>query len=477
MLETAKPRVRVQPRAVASDVDDAVWLASSYGLTADDWQEDVLEGWLGRRRDKRWAAPKCGLAVPRQNGKNAVLEIRELFGMVALGEKFLHTAHQVKTARKAFLRIASFFENERLYPELAAMVVEIRKTNGQEAVVLNNGGSVEFIARSRNSGRGFTVDVLVLDEAQDLTDEELEALMPTISASPTGNPQTILTGTPPDPEKGETGEVFKRIRSEGEGKTDPRLCWIDYGIEDGPLPDLDDRTLWLKVNPALGTRLQVDVVSDERKLMSPHGFARERLGWWGDPKADAAGPLDLTKWGEKADPNAKAPKRTTLVIDVSPDRRSASIAVVGPIKGGRTLGMVKHGAGMTWVPAEVGKLKAKRDIVEVALNPSSQAGALIPDLEARGIEIYRMTAQETGAACAAFITTVNGDERDFVHLGQPEVAAAIANATTRQSGEVEIWDRRDWSGPDISPVVALASARHRWATHETNEYDVLDSVL
>ena len=47
--------------------------------------------------------------------------MRELYGMVVLGERFLHTAHEVKTARKAFLRIAGFFENPRQYPELAAM--------------------------------------------------------------------------------------------------------------------------------------------------------------------------------------------------------------------------------------------------------------------------------------------------------------------------------------------------------------------
>src|SRR5881275_1576095 len=111
-----KPRVRRCPRSVANEVDDAVFLASSYGLTPDPWQEDVLESWLGRRSDGRWSAATCGLAVPRQNGKNAIIEVRELFGMVALGEKFLHTAHEVKTARKAFLRISSFFENERQYP-------------------------------------------------------------------------------------------------------------------------------------------------------------------------------------------------------------------------------------------------------------------------------------------------------------------------------------------------------------------------
>src|SRR6185312_15116463 len=102
----------------------------------------------------------------------------------------------------------------------------------QEAILLDNGGSIEFIARSKGSGRGFTVDVLVCDEAQDLTDEELAALLPTISAAPTGNPQVILTGTPPDPEKSQQGEVFARVRADGELKRDKRLSWHDFGAPD-----------------------------------------------------------------------------------------------------------------------------------------------------------------------------------------------------------------------------------------------------
>ena len=38
----------------------------------------------------------------------------------------------------------------------------------------DGGGAIEFIARSRGSGRGFTVDDLVCDEAQELTDEQLD---------------------------------------------------------------------------------------------------------------------------------------------------------------------------------------------------------------------------------------------------------------------------------------------------------------
>ena len=83
------------------------------------------------------------------------------------------------------------------FPELNALVKEVRRTNGQEAIVLKNGGSVEFVARTKGSGRGYSVDVLVIDEAQELTEDQLAAMLPTISAS--SNPQILYTGTPPGP--------------------------------------------------------------------------------------------------------------------------------------------------------------------------------------------------------------------------------------------------------------------------------------
>jgi hypothetical protein len=119
----------------------------------------------------------------RQNGKNAVIEIREL-GMVVLGDpralrhgraRREDPAHRARGQdRPQGVQAAPHFfgdsanDPDARYPELNALVVEVRKTNGQEAIVLSNGGSIEFVARSKGSGRGFTVDVLVLDEAQAL---------------------------------------------------------------------------------------------------------------------------------------------------------------------------------------------------------------------------------------------------------------------------------------------------------------------
>lgn len=442
------------PRAVRSEADDAVYLSSAYGLTPDDWQADALADWLGRRRDGRWAAATCGLAVPRQNGKNGVIEVRELFGMIGLGEKFLHTAHQVKTAKKAFKRIASFFENERQYPELAALVVEIRKTNGQEAVVLANGGSVEFIARSSNSGRGFTVDVLVCDEAQDLTDDELEALLPTISAAPLGNPQVIFTGTPPDPDKGETGEVFVRVRADGEKNRDPRLAWTDYGVPDGPLPDCDDRDLWERVNPALHGRLGLDEVRRERLLLSAEGFARERLGWWGEPGSGDSD-IDPRSWAACAEPAAVVTGARALGLDVTLDQSHACISGAGMASGRMHIETVSHQRGTGWIVEAATVLQAKHPDSVFVVDERSPAASLIPDLEEAGIVIVKANTAHVTDGCAWMFTAIR--DRAVSHADDAPMNRAVAGTRKRAVADRFAWGRKQ-SGTDITPFNAATLA-------------------
>jgi hypothetical protein len=465
------PRVRRVPRAASSDGPDAAFLASAYGLTPDGWQDDCLTDWMGRRKDGRWTSATCGLAVPRQNGKNGALEVRELFGMVELGERFLHTAHEVKTARKAFLRIASFFENERQFPELAALAREIRKTNGQEAIVLKNGGSIEFIARSKGSGRGFTVDVLVCDEAQDLTDEELAALLPTISAAPTGNPQVILTGTPPDPARpGPQGEVFRRVRMDGEANRDKRLAWTDFGVVDGPMPDVDDRTLWARVNPALGIRLNVAEVERERGLMSPETFARERLGWWGDP-AQGASPIPAEAWAACKDEASRfGPGEAVLGLHVTADQRIAYLAGVGLREDGLIHVEVLTPAGVSTsrVVDELARLAQKRN-ASVWLDPGSHAGALIPDIEKAGVTVNPVTLQKLAQGCGMVINDVT--TKALRHLGQDVLDEAVRTAGVRITAR-ESWT---WSGPNVAPLSAVTLALFGFHSGPA-PYNVLESV-
>jgi len=450
-----RPRVHVAPKGRSrDDGDDAAFLSAAYGLAPDDWQRLVLDDWLARSaRGGKYASLTCGLAVPRQNGKNAVIEMRELFGMVQLGEKFLHTAHEVKTARKAFLRLASFFDNERKWPELAELVKDIRRTNGQEAIVLTNGGSVEFVARSKGSGRGFTVDVLVCDEAQELSDDALEALMPTTSAAPLGNPQWIFAGTPPGPSA--NGEVFTRTRDDALSGKSSRLAWHEWSC-DGAV-DLDDPLSAASANPSLGGRLQWDVVFGERARFSDEGFARERLGMW-----DSAGSqrvISADSWQVLARPNlVDAGRDVAIALDVSPDRSTATIASASwTAEGIPYVDVVESRRGEPdWGVQRFVDMVERHDVRAVVVDGASAAFSLVDPLRQRGLTVTVTSARQMAAAFGGFYDAVMDGQ--LAHLDQPLLNSALGAARKRKIGDSGFgWSRKD-SESDITAVTAATLA-------------------
>ncbi len=276
------PRIKYVPDYVYSDGADASSLFKCYRHPLDPWQEHVIKDWLGRDENDKLVATICGVSIPRQNGKNELLAVRELYGIVTTGEKILHTAQQVSTAREAFDRLVGFFR-DGVHKELADMVETIRKGNGQEEIVLKNGGRVKFTSRSNTSNLGFSVDVVVYDEAQALTDEQFNTMKPTLSASPNDTRQEIFIGTPPTSSM--HGEVFSRYRQQAIEQTNPHLAWHEWSVKKLPQKGTSVEELVklaYDVNPAMGRRLTEDWTRQEALGMSLDGFANMRLGWWSD---------------------------------------------------------------------------------------------------------------------------------------------------------------------------------------------------
>ncbi len=445
------PRLRVAPRAVETYGDLAGDFSANYGLTPDDWQRLILDDWLGETKG-RWASLTCGLSVPRQNGKNGALEMRELFGMVGRRETMLHTAHQVKTAQKHFRRLKHFFgtrvdDPTARFPELNALVAELRNVNGQEAIYLHNGASVEILARSQGSGRGFTVDVIVCDEAQDMSDDDLEALLSTSSASPLGNPQWIFTGTPPGPKA--NGEVFARVRAEAlEGKS-KRLSWLEWSCDTDV--DLDSREAWHVANPALGGRLQAEVVEGERARFSDDGFARERLGMWGGSSAVAV--IDSVSWSVVADPASMAVDRLALAVDVAPDRSVASVALAGVRHDGMWhVELDEQRAGTGWVVPWVAARCERNTVRAVVVDALSPAASMLEEFRAAKVRVTTTTGRDMANACGQFFDAVM--ERRVMHTDQPQVNVSLSTARKRSLlGDAWAWNRKNVTS-DITPIVA-----------------------
>lgn len=457
LVEGQSPTFRVAPGWSKTYGDLAAGFASDYGLTPDPWQQLILDDWLAEDAG-RWAALRCGLAIPRQNGKNAVLEVRELFGAVGLGERILHTAHEVKTAQKHFKRLKHFFGTRRddpaaKYPQLNEKVADVRNVNGQEAVLLKNGGSIEIIARSKSSGRGFTVDVLVMDEAQELEDDAMEALLPTTASAPLGNPQWIFTGTPPGPRA--RGEVFTRMRGEAHSGGAGQV-WHEWSSEAGA--DLDDVSLTRRLNPALVTgRLQWPVVEGERRALSDDGFARERFGQWATSSTSRVVSEDA--WSLVADQGSVAVDRLALAVDVAPDLTTASVGLAGVRSDGLWhVELVENRRGADWVPGFVADLLGKNPQVRaLVVDVGSPAKAVVDDLVKLKLKLTLPRVADVGAACARFVEGVRlGQLR---HTDQVQLAVALSVARKRVLGATDMWAwNRKNAESDITPLVAVTLA-------------------
>ena len=468
-------------------------VAAAAGFAPDPEQELILDLVFAIGPDGKSVAFETGIIGPRQNFKTGTIKQIELGWLFVTEEPLIvHSAHELDTAEAAFNDLRDLIEST---PDLAAKLDPsigridsrgVTSGNGKWSIfIIDSHGRqlhMKYKARTATGGRGLTGNKIVLDEAFAVTRGMVGSLYPTLSAVP--DPQVVLASS-----AGLLGsEVLRDLRKRGRGGTDPRLAWIEYADkqqggckevgctharppQNPPGCALDDEHRWRKFMPALGRRITVGTIQAMRRSMPPEEFAREFMVWWEDPPNEAGGAIDLGQWLERLNPQAPMPQSATVVLDVAPDRKKASIGIGADGTSGRTLIMATTKSGHGWVVPALKELRERRNIVEVALAPQSQAAVLIPDLIAEGIEWHNLTTDAIGQSCAWMLTSIELDHLE--HVGQPHLDAAIANATTRRRGEVELWDRRDLK-IDITALVAAAAAGHRWSL--LGDYDVMDSI-
>lgn len=404
---------------------------------------------MGVRSDGQWATPTVGVSVPRQNGKGALIEARELAGLLIFGEKtIIHSAHEQKTARVGFERVLSYFEN---YDDLRKKVRSTMSALGREHIKLRNGQELHFPARSKGAIRGFSIDCLILDEGQILGDPAWEAIKPTISARP--NVQTWVLGTPPTPL--DDGAVFTRMRERGlEGK-DHRLCWCEWSATPGA--SLDDRAQWAAANPALGLRITEEAIADERNELSDAGFARERLGIWSSERMLRVIPGDV--WAELAVDAEHVPPGDPVAfgLDMSHDRL-VSVGVCVPGDGSEhvevaALDRVNDTLGvLEWLVERAGKR------TPVVVDSMSPAASMIPALKTAGVRVVVTSATDMAKACGEFYDAAT--EGRLTHFDQDPLNHALAGARKRPIGTAGGWgwDRKDMS-INLAPLVSVTLAK------------------
>lgn len=453
-VNVVAPRVHSVPAYSFTSGVEAIELAASAGLKLDQWQQAAVNDILAEAPDGRWSTFEAALVVPRQNGKGSILEAIELAGLFLFGEDLIiHSAHEFKTAQEAFLRILSLVQNT---PELDRKVHRVRTSHGEEGIELKTGKRLRFLARSNGSGRGFSCDRLIYDEAYDLPAETVAASLPTLSARP--NPQLIYTSSGALDKSDTLRNVMRRGRREAADgvvpELDPNLCYIEYSAN--PKADLDDVEEWKNANPATESgRIKIEFVAKERSAMSEVAFARERLGILDESKGAAV--IDMELWSQREDVLSSPLDPVAFAIDVNPDSSFASIAVAGRRADGLVhTEVVDRRRGTGWVVDRIEELIEKWSPSSVALDGGSPAGALLPGFSERDVSIDLVSMGEYGQACQGFKNMV--DEDRMRHKGQSGLTAALEAARKRPLGDSGAWGwhRRDTT--DITPLVACTLA-------------------
>ena len=457
-----KPRIAAFPKARSSSLGkEAVELARSAGLELDDWQANVLDHSLRTRAGKRWASAEVGVNAPRQNGKGAILEARELAGLYLVREPLIiHSAHQFDTSLEAFRRLLALIEDT---PDLAREVKRVSRAHGEEGIELRGKRRIRFRTRTKGGGRGFSCDCLMLDEAMFLAEFSHGALLPTISAR--RNPQVWYAGSAVDQEIHEHSVVFARVRERGM-RGDPSLAYFEWSVEGvNPSAVPDDvataEAAWAQANPALGIRITPEHVGFEQRSMDPRTFAVERLGIGDWPRTDhvSESPIDLDTWLSLADEGSVLQDPICLAFDVSPDRRS-SISAAGRNKDGLWhVEVVEDRAGTGWVAERISQrlaeLTSSHRPKAVVCDGYGPAASLVPAIEASGVEVTTVTAGEHAQACGRLVDLV--EEGAIRHLGSSELTGAIRSARTRPLGDAWAWSRKN-STANISPLVSVTLA-------------------
>lgn len=414
------------------------------------------------------------LIAPRQNLKTGFLKQR------ALGKLFVRrrplvvwSAHEFDTARRALIDL------EALIEDAPSLLRKVRLTSrGRVAthgavpeITLKDGATLVFKTRTSGGARGLSGDDLFIDEAYAAQGDQMGAVLPIMLARP--GAQVDFTSSACRPESAFLWDLIQQCREGNDGRTlyaewctpppdeeyEPGRLVCDLGASCDHSRGLrgcgcDKPEVILLAHSAIRRgRILMQSVVDLRGTMPADEYPREIMGWH-DRVEEGTAAVPLAVWRARREPDSELTGNVTLAVEVAEDHSWAALAAAGV---GSVLDahmeVVDYRPGAAWV-VDRAKQVARKMVARGLPNPpvlvrkSSAAGALIPDLEAAGLNVFAVSSEQWAQACGFTFDALAAGKA--AHLGQPELDAAVTGARRRASGDAFAWDQRR-SSLDISP--------------------------
>jgi hypothetical protein len=464
LIGVQTPRIHTPLNDLPSRGGELIDLASSLGIDLMEWQKFALIHSHKIKSDGRWASPVNTIVVARQNGKSFLQLIRILGGLFLWDEKLqIGSAHRLSTSLEQFRAMVQMIEGN---DNLAKQVKKIRWQHGGEEIETMTGN--RFIVRAGGSAaRGVSrPSTIHLDELREMTDiESFASLRYTLMAAQ--NPMVMAYTNAGDSSSVVLNQFRDRALASIAGVQDD----IGYFEWSAPTDEISVENARFS-NPSMGTLIHADNV---RSVLNdpPDVVMTEVLCRWVVAINSA---VDAASWGNCLDKSADLDpdKLTWLAIDLSPDRRHASLVGAQKLGGEQFVVKLLH----TWQndlqlddKAIANDLAdyARKYPTEYVLYSRKTSAAVAARLAPAGIPIYDMDATYP-QACDEMLSAINSNR--LRHRGQSQLSEEVLAAVQLRRGDGGWVIGRRASQSVVCGAVAVALATH-FATRPENDLDIM----
>jgi hypothetical protein len=458
------PRIHTPLNDLPSRGGELIDLAADLKIDLMPWQKFALEHTHKIKPDGRWATPINCIVVARQNGKSFLQQIRILGGLFLWDEPLqIGSAHRLSTSLEQFRAMVQIIEAN---DSLAKQVKKIRWQHGGEEIETTKG--TRFIVRAGGSAaRGVSrPSTIHLDELREMTDiESFASLRYTLMSAP--NPLVMSYTNAGDHSSIVLNDFRNRALARIAGADDE----IGYFEWSAPTDEISVENARYS-NPAMGITIHADnvrsVLNDPADVVMTEVLCR-----WVVAISSA---VDATSWGNCMDKTVDLDpeKLTWLAVDLSPDRKHASL--VGAQKLGDENFVVKllH----TWSnELQLDDKAIANDLADYARKYSTEyvlysrktSAAVAARLAPAGIAVFDMDSYYP-QACDEMLSAINSGR--LKHRGQSQLTEEMLSAVQLRRGDGGWVIGRRASQAVVCGSVAVALATH-FATRPENDLDIM----
>jgi len=428
-------------------------LAERIGQPLLEWQKLILNDMLTVDKQGMFIRKTSLLLIARQSGKSHLARMRCLAGLFMFGEKdILIMSSNRGMAMKSFNIMADIIErNDWMRAQLKDGDPKkgIRRTNGDERIILASGAQLEVRAATSDGARGMTADFLWIDELREVSTAAMDAAKSVTLARM--NSQRLFTSNAGSADSTELNNLHEACRN----YPPKSLGYYEYSAPD--FCDIWDRKAWAMANPSMGYLISVEAIEETIASSTTDAARTESLCQW-ISALNCPFSTEVLENSSDSTLEMTVGAYTIFGFDVSPSRRNGSLVAGQLLPDGRIgIGILETYSSQVAIDElkMAASIKAWCDIYHprIVCFDKYATQTIADRLMNSGVVCEDVSGQQFYKACGDLLEGLTNLR--VVHNGQKSLIEQFQNTAAKTNDSAWRIIKRRSSG-DISAPIGLA---------------------